>query len=317
MNIVILDGYTLNPGDLDWNEFRKLGNLKVYDRTPTELIVERSKDAEILITNKTEISADVISQLPKLKYVGVLATGYNVVDVRAATEKGIVVTNVPAYSTNSVAQHTFALLLELVSSVGVHNISVQNGEWVKAEDFTYSKTPLIELNGLTLGIIGFGQIGRAVAKIANAFGMKILINNRSEIIKAPEYVTSTSKIELLKNSDVISLHTPLTSENEKFIDKEAIEMMKPTAYFINTGRGGLINEADLAESLNTNKIAGAALDVLSTEPPKKDNPLLSAKNCIITPHVAWSTIAARKRLMEVAVANVETFINGEPQNVVN
>lgn len=316
MNIVVLDGYTLNPGDLDWDGLKKLGNLKVYDRTSNETIVERSKNAEILITNKTIISAGVISQLPHLKYVGVFATGYNVVDIKAATEKGILVTNVPAYSTNSVAQHTFALLLELVSNVGVHNASVQNGEWVKAKDFTYSKTPIVELHGLTLGIIGFGQIGRAVAKIANAFGMKILINNRSEIVKAPEYVTSTSKTELLKNSDVISLHTPLTSKNEKFIDQKAIVLMKSSAYFINTGRGGLINEADLAEALNANKIAGAALDVLSTEPPKRDNPLLSARNCIITPHIAWATIASRKRLMDVAVKNVETFINGRPQNVV-
>ena len=314
MNIVVLDGYTLNPGDLSWNELEAVGNLKVYERTEADLVVERCKDAEIIITNKTVISEEVISELPNLKYVGVLATGYNVVDTKIAAEKGIIVTNVPAYSTDSVAQLTFSLLLELTLNVGVHNQSVQNDEWTNSKDFSYSKTPLIELNGLTLGIVGFGGIGQAVAKIANAFGMKVLVNNRSEIKNLPEYLTVVDKTELFKMSDVVSLHVPLTDESSEFVNNDMLKLMKPTAYFINTGRGGLINESDLAEALNTNKIAGAGLDVLSTEPPQKDNPLLSAKNCVITPHIAWSTIAARKRLMTVAVENVNGFINGKPQN---
>lgn len=317
MNIVVLDGYTLNPGDLSWSGLEELGNLKLYDRTEPNLVVERSKDAEIIITNKTEISEKIISCLPSLKYIGVLATGYNVVDTKAASEQGIVVTNVPAYSTDSVAQLTFSLLLELTLNVGIHNQSVENGEWVNSKDFSYSKSSLIELQGLTLGIIGFGRIGQTTAKIANAFGMNVLVNNRSEIKDIPEFVKVLDKTELFKNSDVISLHSPLTDENTQFVNKEILALMKPTAYLINTGRGGLINETDLAEALNNSQIAGAGLDVLSTEPPQKDNPLLTAKNCIITPHIAWATIAARKRLMNVAVENVRAFINEKPQNVVS
>ena len=317
MNIVILDGFTLNPGDLNWNGFKDLGNIKVYDRTEANLVVERCKDAEVIITNKTVITSEIILQLPKLEYVGVLATGYNVVDTSAAKEKGIVVTNVPAYSTDSVAQLAFSLLLELTLNVGIHNQSVKNGEWTNAKDFSYSKSPLIELSGLTLGIIGFGRIGRAVANIGNAFGMKVIVNNRSEIKEIPNYIKIVEQTDLFKSSDVISLHTPLTDFNEQFINIETLKLMKPSAYLINTGRGGLINEIDLAEALNTNKIAGVGLDVLSTEPPKKDNPLLKAKNCVITPHIAWSTIAARKRLMNVAVDNIRAYKNGYRQNVVN
>lgn len=317
MNIVVLDGYTLNPGDLSWNELEALGNLKVYDRTEPSLVIERCKDAKIIITNKTIISEDLILQLPNLKCIGVLATGYNVVDTKVASEKGIVVTNVPAYSTDSVAQLTFSLLLELVMNVGIHNQSVQKGEWANSLDFSYSKIPLVELNGLTLGIVGFGKIGQAVAKIANAFGMKIIVNSRNEIINLPEYATQVNLKKIFKESDVISLHTPLTAENNQFVNNKMLTLMKSSAYLINTGRGGLIRESDLAEALNSNKIAGAGLDVLSTEPPQKDNPLLSAKNCVITPHIAWATIAARKRLMNVAVDNVRAFINGKLQNVVN
>jgi len=317
MNIIILDGYTLNPGDLNWNEIEELGNLKVYERTEENLVIQRCKDAEIIITNKTIISADIMSQLGSLKYIGVLATGYNVVDAKAASEKNIVVTNVPAYSTDSVAQLTFSLLLELVMNVGIHNQSVKNDEWINSMDFSYTKSPLIELQGLTFGIVGYGGIGKAVAKIASAFGMNVLVNNRSEIKDAPEYVTVVDKRELFKNCDVISLHTPLTDENSQFVNKGMLALMKPTAYILNTGRGGLINETDLSEALNNNKIAGAGLDVLSTEPPQLDNPLLKAKNCVITPHIAWATIAARKRLMNVAVENVRAFINGKSQNVVN
>lgn len=317
MNIVVLDGFTLNPGDLSWHELEKLGNLKVYERTPTNLTIERSKDAEIVITNKTLITEHLISHLPNLKYIGVLSTGYNVVDTSAAAEKGIVVANVPAYSTDSVAQLTFSLLLELVMNVGIHNKSVHNGEWANSADFSYSKTSLFELQGLTFGIIGFGRIGRAVAKIANAFGMNVLVNNRSELHDIPDYVNVVDKSEIFKNSDVVSLHAPLTIENLEFVNAEILNLMKSTAYLINTSRGGLVSERDLAEALNNNKISGAGLDVLSTEPPLIDNPLLSAKNCIITPHIAWATIAARKRLMKVAVDNVKTFIHGEPQNVVS
>jgi len=317
MNIVVLDGFTLNPGDLSWAELEKLGNLKVYDRTEANLTVERSKDAEIVITNKTVITESLISQLPNLKYVGVLSTGYNVVDTLAAAKNGIVVTNVPAYSTDSVAQITFSLLLELVINVGVHDKSVHKGEWENSDDFSYSKTPLIELQGLTFGIIGFGRIGRTVAKIANAFGMNVLANNRSEIKEIPDYVTVADKSEIFNNCDVVSLHVPLTNENSEFVNAKILSMMKSSAYIINTGRGGLINEQDLADALNNGKIAGAGLDVLSTEPPLADNPLLNAKNCIITPHIAWATIAARKRLMKIAVENVKAYIDGNQQNVVS
>ena len=316
MNIVVLDGQTLNPGDLSWNELEVLGKIKVYDRTEADLVVKRSKEAEIIITNKTVISSDIISQLPNLKYIGVLATGYNVVDTKAATENGIVVTNVPAYSTDSVAQLTFSLLLELTMNVGIHNLSVQNGEWTNSKDFSLTKSTLIELNGLTMGIIGFGRIGKAVAKIANAFGMKVLINNRSALTKLPNYATQVEVSKIFEESDVVSLHTPLTDENNQFVNSELINLMKPTSYIINTGRGGLINESDLSKALNSNKIAGAGLDVLSTEPPQKSNQLLSAKNCIITPHIAWATIAARKRLMKVAVDNVKAFLDGKSLNVV-
>ncbi|PIQ08553.1 MAG: glycerate dehydrogenase [Ignavibacteriales bacterium CG18_big_fil_WC_8_21_14_2_50_31_20] len=315
--MVVLDGFTLNPGDLSWAELEKLGNLKVYDRTEANLTVERSKDAEIVITNKTVITESLISQLPNLKYVGVLSTGYNVVDTLAAAKNGIVVTNVPAYSTDSVAQITFSLLLELVINVGVHDKSVHKGEWENSDDFSYSKTPLIELQGLTFGIIGFGRIGRTVAKIANAFGMNVLANNRSEIKEIPDYVTVADKSEIFNNCDVVSLHVPLTNENSEFVNAKILSMMKSSAYIINTGRGGLINEQDLADALNNGKIAGAGLDVLSTEPPLADNPLLNAKNCIITPHIAWATIAARKRLMKIAVENVKAYIDGNQQNVVS
>ena len=317
MNIVVLDGYTLNPGDLSWSDLEKLGNLKVFDRTPADLTVERSRDADIIITNKTVISKEIISELDKLKYVGVLATGYNVVDIDAAKKAGIIVTNVPAYSTNSVAQLTFSLLLELVMNVGIHNMSVHENDWTNSKDFHYTKTNLLELAGLTFGIVGYGRIGKAVAKIAHAFGMNVIVNNRSNLNEIPDYIKLVDSINLFKNSDVVSLHIPLAMDNNQFINIELLSLMKPSAYLINTGRGGLINEFDLAEALNNNRIAGAGLDVLSTEPPQKYNPLLTAKNCIITPHIAWATIAARKRLMKVAVDNVKAFINGKVQNKVS
>ncbi len=317
MKIVILDGYTLNPGDLSWSGFETLGKVIIYDRTSKDEILERSKDAEILITNKTVLDKSIIESLQKLKYIGVLATGFNVVDVEAATRKGIVVTNVPAYSTKSVAQMVFALIMELTFNVGLHSDAVKKGEWSRSPDFSFWKTPLVELDGLTLGIIGYGQIGREVANLGNAFGMKVLVYTRSEIVNPQPYITPVQFEEIFSNSDIVTLHLPLTDASKNMITKTQLEKMKSSAFFINTSRGPIVNENDLAEALNSNIIAGAGLDVLSSEPPAQENPLLTAKNCIITPHIAWATQAARKRLMAVAVDNVKAFIEGKPQNIVN
>lgn len=314
--IVGLDGYALNPGDLSWKEIEKLGDFTVYERTPPELTVERAKDAEAVFTNKVIFDESVINQLPNLNYIGVLATGYNVVDIGAAKRAGIVVTNIPAYSTASVAQMVFSQILNFVQNVSVHAESVSAGEWAKNKDFSYWKTPQVELADKTLGIIGFGQIGQAVAKIGLAFGMKIIFNNRSK--KETEIDARQVDLDtLLSKSDFISINCPLTSENAGFINKAAIEKMKPTAFLVNTGRGPLINEQDLADALNSEKIAGAGLDVLSTEPPSGNNPLPKAKNCTITPHIAWATYEARTRLMKIASENLKAFFNGKPINVVN
>ncbi|NOX67250.1 MAG: D-2-hydroxyacid dehydrogenase [Chlorobi bacterium] len=317
MNIVVLDGYTLNPGDLSWSELEVLGEVTIYDRTSKDEILERSINAEILITNKTPLDRELIHNLPKLKYIGVLATGFNVVDIKAASEKGIVVTNVPAYSTKSVAQMVFALILELALNAGLHSEAVKNREWSRSPDFSFWKTPLIELDRLTLGIIGYGQIGREVAKLGNAFGMKILVNVRNEITDPESYVAKVSFDDILSLSDIVTLHIPLTNESKNMITKIQLAKMKNSAFIINTSRGPIVNEDDLAEALNSGKIAGAGLDVLSDEPPSENNPLLKAKNCVITPHIAWATQAARKRLMSVAVNNIKAFIEGQPQNIVN
>lgn len=317
MNIVVLDGYTLNPGDLSWRELEALGEVTIYDRTSKDEILERSINAEILITNKTPLDRELIRNLPKLKYIGVLATGFNVVDIKVASEKGIVVTNVPAYSTKSVAQMVFALILELALNVGLHSEAVKNREWSRSPDFSFWKTPLIELYGLTLGIIGYGQIGREVAKLGNAFGMKILVKTRSEIANPESYITAVSFNELISLSDIVTLHLPLTDDSKNMIAKTQLEKMKNSVFLINTSRGQIVNEDDLAEALNSGKIAGAGLDVLSSEPPSENNPLLRAKNCVITPHIAWATQAARNRLMSVAVNNIKAFIEGQPQNIVN
>jgi len=317
MNIVVLDGYTLNPGDLTWDELNELGDVIIYDRTSSVELIERSINAEILITNKTNLDRDIIMKLPKLRYIGVLATGYNVVDINAAQEKNIIVTNVPSYSTKSVAQMVLALILELTLNLGIHSSSVKKGEWSESPDFSYWKTPLIELDGLTLGIIGYGQIGREVAKLANSFGMNILVNNRSGIEAPEHYISRVSIDDIFQLSDVISLHLPLTESSRNMITMVELSKMKRSAFLINTSRGPIVNENDLADALNNNIIAGAGLDVLSTEPPSKDNPLLRAKNCVITPHIAWATQASRKRLMSVAVNNVRSFIYGEPKNVVS
>ena len=313
MKIVVLDAHTLNPGDLDWSPLQQLGACTIHDRSTAAEIVPRAKDAELVLTNKTPLTSATLAELPKLRYIGVLATGYNVVDIPAATARGIVVTNVPDYGTRSVAQHVFALLLELTQNVGHHAQTVREGRWNKSLDFCYWDRPLVELAGLKLGIVGYGRIGRAVAEIGRAFGMEILASSRSE----KQGVTQVSLEELFRVSDVISLHCPLTAENKGMINAARLRLMKPGAFLINTSRGPLIVEQDLADALNAGQIAGAALDVLAVEPPPGENPLFRAKNCVITPHIAWATRAARERLLGIAVANVAAFQAGRPQNVVH
>lgn len=306
MKIVVLDGYTLNPGDISWDEFKKLGEVEIYDRTPKDKILERIGNSEIAITNKTPLGRDVFVKLPNLKYIGVLATGYNVVDVDAAKEFGITVTNVPDYGTMAVAQFTFALLLELCNHVWEHNAAVKNGEWTKCADFCFYKYPLIELAGKTLGIIGFGRIGKSVSDIAVAMGMNVLAysRNRNKVIKN-ENIRYAQLEELLAESDVISLHCPLTESTRGMINENTIGKMKDGVIIINTARGPLIEEEDLAEALNNGKVAGAAVDVVSAEPIKENNPLLRAKNCIITPHIAWAPKETRERLMKIAAENLK------------
>lgn len=320
MNIVILDGYTLNPGDLNWSGISQFGNLKVYDRTTynTHDIISNIADADIVFTNKTPINNVVLSKTKALKYIGVLATGYNIVDIETARKKGIVVTNVPDYSTFAVAQFTMALMLELCHHVGQHNTAVHKGDWILNKDFSFWNYPLIELAGKTLGIIGFGKIGKATAKLAQAFGMTVLVHNRTVY---SNFESETLKFveldELLPSSDFISLHCPLTSETSQIINKVSIAKMKTSAYLINTARGPLVNEEDLAEALNTKILAGAAVDVIIEEPMIKNNVLLSAKNCIITPHIAWAPKEARQRLMQTTIKNLKSYLNGNPINVVN
>ena len=315
--IVVLDGYTLNPGDLTWKDLEALGWCTVYDRTAPEETVARAEGAEIVITNKTKLPSDVIGQLPDLKYIGVLATGYNVVDIETASSRGILVTNVPAYSTHSVAQMVFAHLLNLSLQVGRHAQTVSSGKWSSCPDFCYWDTPLIELAGLAMGIIGFGRIGRAVAGLALGFGMKTIAYDITAPADAPQGCRFVGLDDVFRESDVVTLHCPLTAENKNLVNEQRLAMMEKTAFLINTSRGPLINEQALAQALNDGNIAGAGLDVLSSEPPKKDNPLLTAKNCFITPHISWATRAARERLLKVAVDNVAAFLEGRPLNVVN
>lgn len=309
MRIVVLDGYTENPGDLSWEELEKLGELTVYDHTAPELIDARIGDAEIIFTNKTPISAATIAAAKNLRYVGVLATGFNVVDVAAAREGGIVVTNIPTYGTSAVAQYVFALLLEICHHVGHHNQAVQAGRWSRGRDFCFWDYPLIELSGKTLGIIGYGRIGRATANIAKGFGMKVLAYDAHA--EGPEL---TALENVLRESDVISLHCPLSAENTGMINAESIGKMKDGVILINTARGPLINENDLREALLSGKVFAAAVDVVSTEPIKMDNPLLGLDNCLITPHIAWANKESRSRLMDVAVSNLECFLNGNTVN---
>ena len=307
--IVVLDGHTLNPGDLKWDALSALGEFTCHDRSPATEIVARARGAEILLTNKTPLTAATLAQLPRVKYIGVLATGYNVVDTAAARARGIPVTNVPEYGTSAVAEHTFALLLEMARHAGHHAATVRDGRWSKNPDFCYWDFPLLELSGLQLAIVGAGRIGRAVAKIAEGFGMKVVFVSRAG--GRPELE------KVLRSSDVVSLHCPLTPDTREMINAGTLAAMKPTALLINTSRGLLVNEKDLADALNAGKIAGAALDVLSVEPPPPDNPLLSAKNCLVTPHQAWGARGARARLLDMAVANVRAFLAGRPVNVVN
>ena len=316
--IVILDGYTINPGDNPWNTLEELGNCTIYDRTPAELKLERASDAEIILLSKVKLDEATLDRLPKLKYISMLATGYNNVDVAAAARRGIPVSNIPAYSTASVVQTTFALLLELTTHVGLHDASVKAGEWISCPDHAYWKTPLLELDGLTLGIIGYGTIGQAVAKVGAAFGMNI-------IAYAPRIPQDTSCVpvrfapleELFSTADVISLNCPQTPENTGFVNVRMLGLMKQSAFLLNLGRGGLVNESDLAQALHNGQIAGAGLDVLANEPMRADTPLRDAPNCIFTPHIAWASIAARKRLMAVVTANVAAYLAGAPINVVN
>ena len=312
MKIVVLDGYTLNPGDLAWDELKKLGSLTVYEKTLPEDTLSRIGNAEAVFTNKTLLTKDIMEKAPNLAFIGVLATGYNVVDLQAARERSIPVCNVPAYSTSSVAQFVFALLLEVCHHVAHHNKAVQEGRWTNSPHFCFWDTPLIELADKTMGIIGYGRIGQATAYIARAFGMKVLAYSPSR--KGPVDATLD---EVLKNSDVISLHCPLTEKTKHIIRQETIAKMKDGVILINTARGPLINEADLRNALTSGKLYAAAMDVASEEPIGADSPLLGLDNCMITPHIAWAPKEARQRLMDIAVANLQSFLDGKPQNVVN
>ena len=313
--IVVLDGFTLNPGDLDWRALEEIGEVTVYARTPLAETVARAAGAEIVLTNKAPVSAAHLAELPALRYIGVLATGFNIVDVAAARARGIVVANVPGYGTASVAQHVFALILELAQRTGHHAQTVREGRWSASEDFCYWDFPLLELAGRTLGIVGYGAIGQAVAEIGRAFGMRVLASTRTPRV-APG-VEFGSVEEVFRQADVVTLHCPLTPETQGLVHTGRLAGMKRGAFLINTGRGALVVERDLAAALESGQIAGAGLDVLSVEPPSVDNPLLTARNCLITPHIAWATGAARVRLMGIAVANVRAFLAGRPEHVVN
>jgi glycerate dehydrogenase len=314
---VVLDGYTLNPGDLHWDDLRALGCCTIHDRTSPEQVLERARGHEVVLTNKVALRQNHIEALPQLRYIGVLATGTNVVDLKAADQKGIVVTNVPDYSTASVAQLTFALLLELALHVGAHSDGVRAGRWSTSKDFSYAEFPLIELEGLTLGIVGLGRIGRRVAVLGGAFGMNLLAHTRTPLAagQAPG-VRRVDLDTLFQESDAVTLHCPLTEQTQGLVNARRLALMKTSAFLINTGRGPLVDERALARALESGTIAGAAVDVLSAEPPPSDHPLLHAPHCIVTPHLGWATTAARKRLMQVVVSNVRRFLEGMPENVV-
>jgi glycerate dehydrogenase len=317
MKIVVLDGYCLNPGDLSWDALRAFGEVVVYDRTPPAEAEARAQGAEIVLTNKTPLPADVLARLTGLRYIGVLATGYNIVDVQAARAHGITVCNIPTYGTASVAQFVFALLLELCHRVGAHSDAVRAGEWSANPDWCFWKSPLVELAGKTMGIVGFGRIGRATGRIADALGMRVIANDAMQT-NAPAWdgFRWVGVDELLRESDVVSLHVPLFAETKHMINAGTLTLMKRSAFLINTSRGPLVADQDLADALNAGTIAGAGLDVLSMEPPDTANPLLAARNCVVTPHIAWATREARSRLMDIAVANISDFLSGNPRNVI-
>ena len=315
MNIVVLDGYTTNPGDCSWNPVAEFGSLEVFERTAIQEIQRRAGNAEVILTNKTPLSAENLAEIPHLKLISVLATGVNVVDLEAAGARGITVCNVPGYSTPNVAQAVFALLLELTNQTALHAAEVRDGSWSSCPDFCFWRSELVELDGRTLGLVGYGAIGQAVAAVGRALGMNVLAARRKSSVSA-DGVTYTDVDTIFRESDVVSLHCPLTSETKELVNATRLSVMKPTAYLINTSRGGVIHEQDLADALNEERIAGAGLDVLSVEPPPVSNPLLTAKNCLITPHIAWASRAARQRLIEATSENVRGFVDGSPQNVV-
>lgn len=318
MRIVVLDGYTLNPGDTPWDAVAELGDLTVYDRTPAEDVLDRSRDADILVTNKAMLPREVIEQLPNLKFITVLATGYNIVDGRAAAECGIPVSNVPEYSTDSVAQFVMALVLEHCHHIGHHSVRVANGAWLEAGDFCFWDSPLIELAGKTMGIVGFGRIGKRTGELAHALGMSVIAASPRHR-EDPDYQPFSwgSIADVFRESDVVSLHCPQTMDNVGFVNESLLSTMKPSAFFVNTARGPLVNEKDLADALNAGRLAGAAVDVTTVEPVNADSPLLRARNCIITPHIAWATREARQRLMQTTAENIRAFQAGTPIHVVN
>ena len=315
MKIVILDAHTVNPGDLSWHPLDEMGDLKVYERTSPDEVVERCKGAEVVLTNKVVLDAEILNRLPHLSYIGVLATGYNVVDLEVASRQSITVTNIPAYSTNSVAQMVWAHILNITNRVGHYAKENTKGRWTASKDFCYYDFTHTELAGKTMGVVGLGNTGMATARIAQAFGMKVLAYSSKD--ELPEGMEKATMDELLKESDIISLHCPLTPETKALINSERLNKMKPTAILINTSRGPVVDEAAVAEALNQGRIAAFGADVVSVEPSKKNNPLLTAKNCFLTPHIAWATKEARQRLIDICVANVKAFVGGKAQNVVN
>ena len=314
MKIVVLDGYAANPGDLSWNDVKALGECDIYDRTSPDEVLVRAANAEILLTNKVEITSEIINALPHLKYIGVLATGSNIIDVEAAKKRGIIVTNIPSYSTPSVSQMVFAHLLNIAQQVQHHSEEVRSGRWSKGPDFCFWDTPLIELQGKKIGIVGLGHTGYATARIAVGFGMEIYAYTSKSSFQLPPEIKKMELDELFTACDVISLHCPLTESTREMVNAHRLSLMKPTSILINTGRGPLINEKDLADALNAGKIYAAGLDVLSQEPPRADNPLLSARNCYITPHIAWASSESRQRLQHIMIENIKAYINGKPVN---
>ena len=316
MKIVVLDGYTANPGDLNWDKLQELGKCTIYERTAPDEVLERAAGTEVLLTNKVVLNSETIAALPDLKYIGVLATGYNVVDIAAARERGIIVTNIPAYSTPSVGQMVFAHILNITQQVRHYSEKVTQGDWSKSSDFCFYDTPLIELLGKKIGIVGLGQTGYNTARIAIGFGMKVWAVTSKSRLQLPPEIRKADLDQVFHECDIISLHCPLTDNTRNLVNANRLSLMKPTSILINTGRGPLVNEQDLADALNTGKIYAAGLDVLSEEPPRSDNPLLTARNCFITPHIAWANFEARQRLIHITVSNLKAYIDGKPVNVV-